>query len=84
MSGRECITAEENKNNQNGNCGTETHVFQTIHRSQRFSKKLKRRLTIRTIAEAKALKKQSKQAIHVLFYAAELVNIRVCLPIMRS
>lgn len=36
--------------------------------------KLKRRLTIRTIAEAKALKKHSKEAIHVLFYAAELVS----------
>lgn len=69
------LTVDENKNNQNGSCSpTETHVFQTIHRSQRFSKKLKRRLTIRTIAEAKALKKQSKEAIHVLFYAAEMVS----------
>lgn len=54
---------------------TETHVIATLHRGQRFSKKLKRRLTIRTIAEAKALKKQSKEAIHVLFYAAELVRV---------
>lgn len=69
-------TVDENKNNHNGNNNgaTETHVIQTIHRGQRFSKKLKRRLTIRTIAEAKALKQQSKDAIHILFYAAELVR----------
>lgn len=67
-------TVDENKNNQNGGCASETHVIQTIHRGQRFSAKLKRRLTIRTIAEAKALKKQSKDAIHILFYAAELVS----------
>lgn len=63
---------DENKNNQNGS--TEIHVFQTIHRGQRLSKKLKRRLTNRTIAEAKALKKQSKEAIHILLYATELVR----------
>lgn len=63
---------DENKNNHNGS--TEIHMMQTIHRGQRLSKKLKRRLTIRTIAEAKALKKHSREAIHVLFYAAELVS----------
>ena len=41
-----------------------------------MSKKFKRRLTIRTIAEAQALRKHSKEAIHVLFYAAELVRER--------
>lgn len=45
-----------------------------IRHSQRFSRKLKRRLTQRTIAEARALKKQSKEAIHILIYAAELVS----------
>lgn len=72
---------DENKNNQQNGTNanddddsTETHVIQTIHRGQRFSKKLKRRLTIRTIAEAKALKQQSQDAIHVLIYAAELVS----------
>lgn len=64
---------DENKNNENGS-SDQIHVIQTIHRGQRLSKKLKRRLTIRTIAEAKALKKHSKEAIHVLFYAAELVS----------
>lgn len=66
-------SVDENKNSSNGS-STEIHVIQTIHRGQRLSKKLKRRLTIRTIAEAKALKKHSKEAIHVLFYAAELVS----------
>lgn len=46
----------------------------TLHKSQRFSRKLKRRLTQRTFTEARALKKQSKEAIHILFYAAELVH----------
>lgn len=65
---------DENKNTENGATSDQIHVIQTIHRGQRLSKKLKRRLTIRTIAEAKALKKHSKEAIHVLFYAAELVS----------
>lgn len=34
---------------------------------------MKRRLTQRTILEVHALKKQSKEAIHILIYAAELV-----------
>ncbi|KAJ6642306.1 Lipid storage droplets surface-binding protein 1 [Pseudolycoriella hygida] len=46
------------------------HTFQ---KGKQFSKKLKRRLTQRTVAEAKALKKQSKEAIHILVYAAELL-----------
>lgn len=46
----------------------------TLHKSQRFSRKLKRRLTQRTFAEARALKKSSKEAVHIVKYAAELVN----------
>lgn len=46
----------------------------TLHKSQRFSRKLKRRLTQRTFAEARALKKQSKEAVHIVIYAAELVS----------
>ncbi|KAH8247833.1 hypothetical protein KR038_010498, partial [Drosophila bunnanda] len=53
----------------------ERGAIKAIHHGQRFSRKLKRRLTQRTIAEARALKKQSKEAIHVLIYAAELVSI---------
>jgi len=52
----------------------ERGAIKAIHHGQRFSRKLKRRLTQRTIAEARALKKQSKEAIHVLIYAAELVS----------
>ncbi|XP_017084137.1 lipid storage droplets surface-binding protein 1 isoform X2 [Drosophila eugracilis] len=51
----------------------EKGAIKAIHHGQRFSRKLKRRLTQRTIAEARALKKQSKEAIHVLIYAAELI-----------
>lgn len=54
----------------------ERGALKAIHHGQRFSRKLKRRLTQRTIAEARALKKQSKEAIHVLIYAAELVSKR--------
>lgn len=52
----------------------ESKAIHTFHKGQRFSRKLKRRLTQRTLAEARALKKQSKEAIHVLIYAAELVT----------
>ncbi|KAH8241335.1 hypothetical protein KR032_008265, partial [Drosophila birchii] len=51
----------------------ERGAIKAIHHGQRFSRKLKRRLTQRTIAEARALKKQSTEAIHVLIYAAELI-----------
>ncbi|XP_013112651.1 lipid storage droplets surface-binding protein 1 isoform X1 [Stomoxys calcitrans] len=51
----------------------ETGAIKAIHHGQRFSRKLKRRLTQRTLAEARALKKQSKEAIHILLYAAELI-----------
>lgn len=50
-------------------------AIQTIHKGQRVTRKLKRRLTTRTIAEAKAIKKHSAEAIHILAYAAELVSI---------
>ncbi|RZC33054.1 lipid storage droplets surface-binding protein 1-like, partial [Asbolus verrucosus] len=48
-------------------------AIQTIHHVGRFSGKLQRRLTKRTLAEAKALKEQSAEAIHVLIYVAELI-----------
>ncbi|XP_055551578.1 lipid storage droplets surface-binding protein 1 isoform X4 [Wyeomyia smithii] len=51
----------------------DSHVIQTIHRGQRISRKLKRRLTFRTRQELSALKKQSTEAVHVVFYVAELV-----------
>ncbi|KRT81683.1 hypothetical protein AMK59_6323, partial [Oryctes borbonicus] len=48
-------------------------ALQTIKHMDRFSRKLQRRLTMRTLAEAKALKEHSVEAIHVLAYVAELI-----------
>lgn len=49
-------------------------AVKTLHHVDRLSRKLKRRITRHAIAEAKALKKQSKEAIHVMVYVAELVS----------
>lgn len=46
----------------------------TIYHVDRFSRKLQRRLTKRTIAEARALRERSAESIHVLLYVAELVS----------
>lgn len=51
----------------------ESKPIHTFHKGQRFSRKLKRRLTQRTILEARAIQKSSKEAIHILIYAAELI-----------
>jgi len=48
-------------------------AIHTIQHVDRLGRKLKRRLTRRTIAEVKALKEQSAEAVHVLIYVAELV-----------
>ncbi|XP_044727334.1 lipid storage droplets surface-binding protein 1 isoform X2 [Chrysoperla carnea] len=48
-------------------------AVKTLHHVDRLSRKLKRRITRHAIAEAKALKKQSKEAIHVMVYVAELI-----------
>ncbi|KAI4459708.1 perilipin [Holotrichia oblita] len=48
-------------------------AIQTIQHMDRFSRKLQRRLTKLTFAEAKVLKEHSVEAIHVLAYVAELV-----------
>lgn len=45
------------------------HAFQTYRRSKRLSKKLRNKLTTRTVAEVNALKND----VHVLIYAAELI-----------
>lgn len=45
----------------------------TIKHGARFSRKLQRRLTRRTIAEARALKEQGTECIHVLLYVVELL-----------
>ncbi|XP_017847568.1 lipid storage droplets surface-binding protein 1 isoform X1 [Drosophila busckii] len=64
---------QDEDNEPAGAAENEKGAIKAIHHGQRFSRKLKRRLTQRTLAEARALKKQSKEAIHVLIYAAELI-----------
>ncbi|XP_075217137.1 lipid storage droplet-1 isoform X2 [Lycorma delicatula] len=46
---------------------------QTIHHVNQFSRKLQRRLTRRTIAEARALKQQSADTLQCLIYLADLL-----------
>uniref|UniRef100_A0A6P7F1Z1 Lipid storage droplets surface-binding protein 1-like isoform X4 n=1 Tax=Diabrotica virgifera virgifera TaxID=50390 RepID=A0A6P7F1Z1_DIAVI len=53
--------------------GPKGKAISTIHHADRFSRKLRRRLTQRTIAEVKALKHQSAEAVHVLTYVLELI-----------
>ena len=48
-------------------------AVRTIEHGARFSRKLQRRLTRRTLAEARALKEQGTECIHVLLYVVELV-----------
>lgn len=45
------------------------HAFLTYRRSKRLSKKLKNKLTSRTVAEVNALRND----VHILIYAAELI-----------
>ncbi|XP_065371794.1 lipid storage droplets surface-binding protein 1 isoform X3 [Calliphora vicina] len=66
-------TDAPNDEDNNVDAPNEKGAIKAIHHGQRFSRKLKRRLTQRTLAEARALKKQSKEAIHILIYAAELI-----------
>lgn len=47
----------------------------TIKHGARFSRKLQKRLTQRTLIEARALKEQGTECIHVLLYVAELVRV---------
>nr|CAD7410342.1 unnamed protein product [Timema poppensis] len=49
-------------------------VVHTIHHVDHFSRKLRRRLTQRTLLEAKALKQQSEDLLHTLIQLAELVG----------
>ncbi|XP_011497754.1 PREDICTED: lipid storage droplets surface-binding protein 1 [Ceratosolen solmsi marchali] len=52
---------------------TSNKAVGTIEKGARFSRKLQRRLTRRTLAEARALKEQGTECIHVLLYVAELI-----------
>ncbi|KAL1508873.1 hypothetical protein ABEB36_003696 [Hypothenemus hampei] len=53
--------------------GPADKAIYTIQHVDRLGRKLKRRLTRRTIAEVKALKDHSAEAVHVLIYVAELI-----------
>lgn len=46
----------------------------TFKHGARFSRKLQKRLTRRTLAEARALKEQGTECMHVLLYLVELVG----------
>lgn len=65
------LPADEQDKSTDG--GPEDKAIHTIQHVDRLGRKLKRRLTRRTIAEVKALKEQSAEAVHVLIYVAELV-----------
>lgn len=59
--------------------GPSGKAIQTIQHVNRLSRKMQRRLTRRTLMEAKALKNRSAETIHVLVYVAELVStISLC------
>lgn len=53
---------------------TTSKTVRTIKHGARFSRKLQRRLTRRTLLEAKALKNQGTECVAVLLYVAELVS----------
>lgn len=52
---------------------TSSRPVHTMHKGQLFSKKLKRRLTQRTMIEARALQNGSREAVHFVRYACELI-----------
>jgi len=49
----------------------------TIKHGARFSRKLQKRLTRRTLAEARALKEQGTECIHIVLYIVELVRLDI-------
>jgi hypothetical protein len=49
-------------------------ALQTFHRVDRFSRKLQRRLTQHTVAEVKAIRQYSEDALRFVLYTAELVG----------
>jgi hypothetical protein len=49
-------------------------ALQTFHQVHRFSRKLQRRLTQHTVAEVKAVRQYSEDALRFVLYTAELVG----------
>lgn len=54
---------------------SESKTTRAILHVNQFSRKLQRRLTRRTIAEAKALKQQGADTLQCLLYLADLVGL---------
>ncbi|XP_018377682.1 PREDICTED: lipid storage droplets surface-binding protein 1 [Trachymyrmex cornetzi] len=52
---------------------TMSKTIRTIKHGARFGRDLQRRLTRRTLAEARALKQQGTECVHVLIYVVELI-----------
>lgn len=70
-----CTVDSPSKNEDKTSNGSGNKAVQrTIEHGARFSRKLQRRLTRRTLAEARALKEQGTECIHVLLYVVELVT----------
>ncbi|KAK2588157.1 hypothetical protein KPH14_004207 [Odynerus spinipes] len=61
-------TVDENITNE-----AVSKTTRTIKHGARFSRKLQKRLTRRTLAEARALKEQGTECIHVFLYVIELL-----------
>jgi hypothetical protein len=59
---------------EENNLPANTKGLQTIQRADRFSRKIRRRLTERTVAELKALRQYSEDALRLVFYTGELVS----------
>lgn len=62
------VQAVETEENSTGN-----HVVQTLRKSKRLSKKLKRRLTQRTLNEMNAIKHGGVEVVHIVVYGIELI-----------
>ncbi|KAJ9578809.1 hypothetical protein L9F63_004959 [Diploptera punctata] len=65
--------SKENHEMNNISCSNNNKALQTIHRVDRFSRKLQRRLTQHTVAEVKAFRKYSEDALRFVMYTAELL-----------
>ncbi|KAF5276237.1 hypothetical protein FQR65_LT04042 [Abscondita terminalis] len=66
-------TESEESNEVNSAQTTAEKALHTIHHVDKFSRKLQRRLTRRTLAEAKALKAHSFEAMQALVHVIELI-----------
>ncbi|XP_069680279.1 lipid storage droplets surface-binding protein 1 isoform X3 [Periplaneta americana] len=66
-------TSPEENHEVNNLADKNNKALQTIHRVDRFSRKLQRRLTQHTVAEIKAFRHYSEDALRFVLYTAELL-----------